>query len=92
MSNFADIVKFSTVHGAAVVDDSVPEGFFSVTAQVVGVPTVYLLKGDFGSDDAQIVGRVELTSGTSYRGSRLKGGFFSGKNRSFAKTFQQLSM
>lgn len=91
MSTFADVVKFSTVHGAAAVDDSVPEGFFSVTANMVGIPTVYLLKGEFGADDAQVVGRVELTkNAAAYRGSRIKGGFLTARSKSFTDAFHSI--
>lgn len=59
--------------------ESLPEGYFDVSAKTFGIHTIFLLRGEFGHDDATIVGRIELSSPnkstpTAYRSELLRGG------------------
>jgi hypothetical protein len=77
MATFANIRAaaagtVSTFHGAET-----PAGHFEVTAKIVGIPTLYLVKGEKDAPDAVIIGRVELTKPVrGYKGSSLKGGTY----------------
>lgn len=63
-----------------------PEDIFSITVKVLGITTIYLLRGDQTDEDSTVIGRIELpllTRGDegpalSYRGAGLKGGHFLG--------------
>lgn len=62
------------------------ENHFTATAKVLGITTVYLLKGEDADLEATIVGRIELGSAERspvyaaivYKGGNLKGGAFAG--------------
>lgn len=63
-----------------------PEDIFSVTVKILGITTIYLLRGEQKNEDSKVIGRVELpllTRGDEgpalgYRGAGLKGGHFLG--------------
>ncbi|MFE6967117.1 hypothetical protein ACFVAJ_18535 [Agromyces sp. NPDC057679] len=76
-STLADIVKASDTPTNQYVDDSTPDGHFCAAAKILGIATVYILKGELGDEGAPIVERTEYQLGrlpNRYIGDRLKGG------------------
>ena len=67
-------------------EPALPADIFTATVKVLGITTIYILRGEQGDDLAEVIGRVELpllTRGDEgpalgYRGAGLKGGYFLG--------------
>lgn len=81
MATLNDILKEST--SVISLGPLASENHFTATAKVLGIATVYVLKGEDVDLESTIVGRIELgtmarPSATVYEGGNLKGGTFSG--------------
>lgn len=67
-------------------EPNLPEDIFSATVKVLGITTIYILRGEESNDEAEVIGRIELPQLTrgdegpalGYRGNGLKGGEFLG--------------
>jgi len=67
-------------------EPKLPEDVFSATLKVLGITTIYILRGEQGDMEAEVIGRIELPEMTrgsegpalGYRGNGLKGGEFLG--------------
>jgi len=67
-------------------EPALPADIFTATVKVLGITTIYILRGEQGNDLAEVIGRIELpllTRGEEgpvlgYRGNGLKGGYFMG--------------
>ncbi|WP_159600533.1 hypothetical protein [Agromyces humi] len=76
-STLADIRKSSERPVRTFVDDTTPDGHFGASAKIVGLATVYILKGELDDPAAQIVERTEyhmVGAPRRYIGRGLKGG------------------
>lgn len=95
MSTLADLEKNSEKL-ATFVDDATPVGYFGATAKILGLFATYLLKGEEGDKEAQIVGRVEVPNSMEisktnvYVGSGLKGGEWSGRLTSYSAAYAKM--
>lgn len=80
---FADVTKAAGVELSPVRYETLPDGLFLATANVLGILTDYIFDGKIGDPEATIIGRVELMHGgrnNHYIGDRLKGGMYVGKD------------
>lgn len=81
MATLNDILKSAT--SVVSLGPLVAENHFTATAKILGITTVYVLKGEDVDLESTIVGRIELgtmarPSVTVYEGGNLKGGSFDG--------------
>lgn len=95
MSAYTEIETAASGNVSCYTDAATPNGYFAVTAKVLGIVTTYLLKGNcYDIDSASIVGRVELTDntrGTIYKGHKLKGGHFEGPLNGYKEAFTRIA-
>lgn len=84
MNTLTDINRLAQTMVSISADNDTPKGHFTALTRVMGVPTLYLLRGEAESLDAPIVGRIEIypehNRSNVYKGFRMKGGRFLGIN------------
>jgi hypothetical protein len=77
----------------AVAVRGIPQDHFVVHTRILGIESFYLLKGEAGDLNAEIVGRLESPknkANTAYKGSGLKYGKFIGTNLWFLEAWEQI--
>lgn len=80
-NHFKQIKQVAAVSGGEFILNAykkyLPDGYFDVVAKVFGIQTVFLLRGEYGQDAAEIVGRIEIdapykSNPTAYFGDLLR--------------------